>query len=444
MPHDFESSLTIGNLSKSIRDGELSCAELLDRCLRKITDQDDGIRAWVVVGRDNARAQARELDAELSDRGPRGPLHGIPVGIKDIVDVAGLPTAAGFAPWNDRIADTDAPLVAKLRDAGAVIVGKTVTTQFACFDPPPTRNPWNAERTPGGSSSGSAAATAVGMCLAAIGSQTGGSITRPASYCAIYGCKPTIGKIPTVGVVPVSHTLDHPGPMARSVADLRIMMEVLTGVAGRKRCQEPFGRQKVPDTFFVGRLRGLFHDRAEPAMQTAFDAALAALAAAGVEVIDVPLPAGFDDVLTHHRVVMVVEMAEAHRQWYAESSDHYLPGVASLIREGMDTPAADYDQALRYRDDLCKAMPECFKDVDALVTPATTGPPPDPSTTGSPAFNAPWSFTGLPTVSMPMGWTEDKLPLALQLIGRTDDDFRLLRIAEIIEGMFQESGVVFE
>src|SRR6266851_5133320 len=221
--------LTIHAAAEEIRQGKLSPVELLEACLQRIDRFEEKVRAWVLVDRDGARAVAKERELELHRGQWRGPLHGIPLGIKDIIDVFDWPTAAGSRLWQNSIARQDATVVRKLREAGAVLIGKTVTTQYASFDPPPTRNPWNLARTPGGSSSGSAAAIACGMCLGALGSQTGGSITRPASYCGVAGLKPTYGRVSTRGVVPLAPSMDHVGPMARCVHDLAILFQVIVG-----------------------------------------------------------------------------------------------------------------------------------------------------------------------------------------------------------------------
>ena len=231
----------------------------------------------------------------------RGPLHGIPIGIKDIVDVAGYVTGAGSDFWSSQPPrETDAPLVTMLRDAGAVILGKTVTTQFAGFDPSVTRNPWNLERTPAGSSSGSGAAVAAGHCLGAIGSQTGGSITRPSSFCGIAGCKPGLDRIPIDGVVPIAKSLDHPGPMAKTVEDLALMMSVLLPGTGEE------GRREPP---ILGRVRNFSEDRMDLAMREAIDKTLETLMTAGCPVYDLGDEIDFAELLIHHRRIMSVEGA---------------------------------------------------------------------------------------------------------------------------------------
>ena len=220
---------TILEAAAGIQSHRRSARDLLEECLQHIEQFEPRVHAWVMIDAAGARETAKRLDEERGQGKDRGPLHGIPIGIKDIVDVAGWPTKAGSPLRENHRAERDSPLVARLREAGAIILGKTVTTQFASFDPAATRNPWNLNRTPGGSSSGSAAAVALGMCLGAIGSQTGGSITRPASFCGVAGCKPTLGRVSTTGLVPFSYHLDHPGPIARTVADLAVLLETIAG-----------------------------------------------------------------------------------------------------------------------------------------------------------------------------------------------------------------------
>src|SRR6516164_1090391 len=264
--------------AEEIRHRRLSPVDLVKTCLQRIDRYEDRVHAWVLVDREGALARAEECAREIERGGWRGPLHGIPLAIKDIFDVFDWPTAAGSRLWKNSIARQDAPVVRRLRQAGAVFLGKTVTTQYASFDPPPTRNPWDLSRTPGGSSSGSAAALACGMCLGALGSQTGGSITRPASYCGVTGIKPSYGLVSCNGVVPLAHSMDHPGPMARCVRDLAIMLQAIAGPDG---VDPECSWQPTPDYMAaleepresptLGRLRGLFHDRAEPAMRELMD-----------------------------------------------------------------------------------------------------------------------------------------------------------------------------
>ena len=427
---------TISSAASALRRQELSPLALLDACLERIDRYEAGIQAWVFVDREYARSQAQTLAAELRQGRWRGPLHGIPVGIKDIFDVYDWPTAAGSKLWANSIARHDAPVVRRLRQAGAILLGKTVTTQYASFDPPPTHNPWNPTRTPGGSSSGSAAAVACGMCLGALASQTGGSITRPASYCGVAGCKPTFGRVCTVGVVPLASSMDHVGPIAGSVRDLAILLQTIAGPDPHDpECPE----RAVPDYLArgsqtsaaprLGRLRGLFEDLAEPAMKQLLDHVATAFRSQGAAISDVALPAGFAEVLPSHRTAMAVEAAAYHDPRLRRHPDDYAPKIRSLLEEGLACPAPEYARCKELQRRLSREMLSCLEDVDALLAPATTGPAPDAATTGDPAFNSPWSFTGLPVVSLPAGRDPEGMPLAIQLIGRPWAEAELLATA---------------
>jgi aspartyl-tRNA(Asn)/glutamyl-tRNA(Gln) amidotransferase subunit A len=356
----------------------------------------------------------------------------MPIGVKDIYDVFDWPTAAGSKLWAKSIARQDAVVVDRLRQAGAIFLGKTVTTQYASFDPPVTRNPWNLERTPGGSSSGSAAALACGMCLGALGSQTGGSITRPASYCGVAGLKPTFGLVSCEGVVPLAASMDHPGPMARCVRDLGILLQVIAGGGGELCPAVPdfdaFLSQPLSPPR-LGRVRGLFEERAEPVMRTTMEQVTKKLAGKGAVVTDVALPAGFSEVVARHRIIMAVEGAVFHEARLKKHPEDYAPKIRGLIEEGLACPAPEYARCKSHQEKLTDETEACLEEVDAWLTPATAGPAPDTGTTGDPAFNSPWSYTGLPTVSFPVGLSPDGLPLAIQLVGQQFSEAKLLAVA---------------
>jgi Asp-tRNA(Asn)/Glu-tRNA(Gln) amidotransferase A subunit family amidase len=428
--------LTLHAAAEQIRLGRLSPLELLDSCLARIDRLEPHVHAWVFIDRDAARAQAEQLTGELRRGHQRGPLHGIPLAIKDIFDVFDWPTAAGSRLWAQSVARRDATAVQRLRQAGAVFLGKTVTTQYASFDPPVTRNPWDLQRTPGGSSSGSAAAVACGMVPAALGSQTGGSITRPASYCGVAGCKPTYGRVSTAGVLPLAASMDHIGPIATCVRDLALFLQV---IAGPDPIDPLCADRPVPDYLAslsgplpaprLGRLRGLFEERADPAMRSIMEEVTARFRDSGATVIDLALPVAFAEVVTRHRVVMAVESAAFHEPRLRRHPEDYEPNIRSLLEEGLACPAPRYALCKEHQRDLSRAMLACFANVDALLTPATTDPPPDATTTGDPAFNSPWSYTGLPTVSFPAGWTADGLPLCIQLVGAPWSEAELFAVS---------------
>ncbi len=432
---------TIKGTARRLRQGETTCVDVLQSCLDRIEQREHEIRAWVLVDRTGAVAQAEERDAELQTGRDRGPLHGIPIGVKDIIDVKGLPTRCGIAGWEGNSDPSDAAVVARLREAGAIILGKTVTTPFAWIDPPVTRNPWNLERTPGGSSSGSAAAVACGMCLAALGTQTGGSITRPAAFCGVAGMKPTYGCIDKRGIFPLAPTLDHPGFIARSVADLRLIFEVCRRVDSPAEKNTPWVRGAV-DRPRLWRPLGIFGNLASPAMATAMSSAIECLGDAGVEVIN-PGFSGLletESLLRNHRVILAAEAAATHRALNYANPPAYPARIDELLREGDDVRAVVYLRACMQRQGYRGAEDATPRWVDALVTPAALGAAPDPSTTGDPVFNSPWSLLGLPTVSFPIGLSADGLPLAVQLVGRTGFDLALLRTAEWCETVIRSAN----
>ncbi|HVX14652.1 MAG TPA: amidase [Pirellulales bacterium] len=433
--------MTIGAAASEIRAGRLSPLELVERCLGRIERFESRVKAWVLVDTDGAREAARCAGEELAAGRDRGVLHGIPIGLKDLVDVAGWPTLAGSRLRAGHRAEHDATIVTRLRNAGAVLLGKTVTTEFASFDPPPTRNPWNLEHTPGGSSSGSAAAVATGMCLAAIGSQTGGSITRPASFCGVAGCKPTFGRVSGHGIVPLSRHMDHVGPLARSVGGLAAVLRVIAGLDAAdaatidvpvgdfsQACQagSPPRLGLVADAFFAG---------ASDAVRAATRTAQERLSAAGARCDVIRLPEEFAAVTAHHRRMMAVEAAEYHESMFRQHSREYGPHIRMLIEEGLAASGVDYAHALVHRRQLQRDLLSSFGEFDALVTPATTTTAPEASSTGDPKFNSPWSYVGFPTISVPCGLAADGLPVSLQFVGRPFDEARLFGAAAWCESV---------
>ena len=445
-PEEME---TIAGVSAALRAGAMSCVDVLASCLAKIEHWEPRVHAWVHLDLEGASAEAEKLDEELKEKGPRSPLHGIPIGIKDIIDVAGMPTACGSKLWKDRIAERDARVVAELKKAGAIILGKTVTTAYAWVDPPVTRNPWNLERTPGGSSSGSAAAVATGMCLGAIGTQTGGSIIRPSSFCGVAGFNPSVGCwiCGEAGILPFAPTFDRVGPIARSVDDLAILYQAMA---------DPL-KPEDEGLSTIGILGGPFWDRAEPSMRLAFHRAIEAMAtrtveSTGGESLD------FDRILRAHRTIMATEAAANHRDRLRSHPDDYPPRIRSLIEEGLTISGVQFVEAEQlHRDghDLeGRSLRDDYDEFDCLLkvnqiyvlaTPAAVGPAPDLTTTGDPSFQAPWSFLGLPAVTVPIGLSPEGLPLGIQLIGRAYTDRTLLAAAiwceRVVRAAF-ESGAL--
>ncbi|MBL9082538.1 MAG: amidase [Planctomycetales bacterium] len=434
--------LSIAAAAELLRKQELTPVGLLDQCLARIDLLDSEVRAWALVDREGARAAAEQATTELASGIDRGPLHGIPIGVKDIIDVRGLPTFAGAKVRPNIPAPSDAFVVAKLREAGAVIVGKTVTTEFASFDPSPARNPWNAKRTPGGSSAGSAVAPVCGMCFAALGTQTGGSIIRPASYCGAAGLKPTWGHLSLQGIIPLAYHLDHPGVLARSVGDLELTYRALVGFDATDACSVR-GAQTPPsadiyqaeiDAVGVPRLgvvRDYFFDRSTDNVRKGVTEAMDRLRKAGATVSAVTLPKAFADVHRSHRLVMAVEAAAYHRETFLARRADYGPRISELLDEGLAATAVDYSRALEHQLQFRRAMEQMLAEqqIDALVMPAVSNTAPPLETTGDPTFQAPWSFAGLPVVSIPCELGDDDMPVALQFVGPSWSEGSLLAVA---------------
>ncbi len=420
-------TLTVTQAAQQIQTGRLAPLDLLDACLSHINALEGRVHAWASLDVEGAEAQAREQQEELARGRLRGALHGIPIAIKDIVYTRGLRTTAGSKILHDFIPEYDATVVSKLRDAGAVILGKTVTTEFACFDPPKTRNPWNLAHTPGGSSSGSAAAVACRMCPAALGSQTGGSISRPAAYCGIVGCKPTWGRVSVYGVHPVSFSLDHVGPLTRSVADAALLLRIIAGADPHDPlCSDapvpdyPSGLAKpATRTPSIGLIRSYFQETGDHAVWSATEDAADIFRSNGADVTEIDLPRSFSDLHRMHRTIMFAEAAACHAARFKTRRSDYSPGIRSLLEEGLALSAVDYADARRHQLTFRSEIQAASTGVDLLLTPATLTPAPgDLTTTGDPAFNSPWSYTGLPTIVLPVKCTPDGLPIGIQLIGR--------------------------
>lgn len=430
--------LTITAAAELIRTGALTPSELLEQCLKRLYQYEERVRAWVHLDRDGAREQAARLTVELQQNQYRGPLHGIPIGVKDIIDVFDMPTGCGSQRWAQSYARHDAVCVKRLRDAGAVIMGKTVTTTFASFDPPVTRNPWNLDRTPGGSSSGSAAAVACGMCLGALASQTGGSITRPASYCGVYSLKPTHGRVSVNGVLPLAPHLDHVGVMANCVRDLAILLQPLAAY-DEESAPRPYHYLSGMEWDSRHRYKHLsmlpsFPATPGPEMVAAFAALRRPTEAAHWVWNELSLPPAFADVPRFQHTMMAVEAAAYHDARMRRHPDDYPPNVRNLIEHGLNTSAPQFANIVSHYEALRDEMDYAFVDSwRTFITPATLAAAPSTETTGNPAMNSPWSYVGLPTVSLPFAWSADGLPLAVQLIGERWCEDDLLAVANMLE-----------
>jgi len=428
---------TLTEAIERIETSAFTCKDLVDRCLRRIESLEPAVHAWVSVDAEGALAAAKQADARRSSGQALSRLDGIPFGVKDIIDVAGWPTVAGFQPWHDRIATRDAAIVAELRRVGMIPIGKTVTTQFASIDPPRTRNPWNLERTPGGSSSGSCVAVACRMVPVALGSQTGGSINRPASFCGVAGLKLPFGAWPVDGVVPCAERLDTLGPIVPCSQDLPWLLDTLFPDR-RDAGRDSAGPAR--SSLRILKLEARFRQLADPVMNAAVDQACDRLADAGHAVETDSSAAFFDEQLWEtHRVVMMSGCFWTHRNWFLDHPEHYSPKIRSWVETGAELMAKSpsKDRAAETAQDLAKsAFDRIYGRYDALIVPAARGPAPLPDTTGDPVMNAPWTLLGVPSLTVPFTLDDDGLPLGVQLVapgrGRSSID-SIVRIATMIE-----------
>jgi aspartyl-tRNA(Asn)/glutamyl-tRNA(Gln) amidotransferase subunit A len=417
---------TIEEAGCLMRQKELTPLDLVEHCLGRIAQFENRIHAWVLVDEEAARKEARRLGDMLSRGEDLGPLHGIPIGIKDIIDVAGWQTKCGSKlRENVPPAEKDATVVANLRKAGAIILGKTVTTEFACFDPPPTRNPWNLNHTPGGSSSGSAAAVAMEMCMAALGTQTGGSIIRPAAYCGVCGFKPGPFCPDAKGVMPLTLRLDHIGPIARRMTDVSTMAQF-----GMGREDSWFSFRKERTGYQFGVCKPFFKDRSSAEVWEHFETAVERIRANGCRVEQVEAPDGFEVVHVMHRRIMAAEAATIHRREFADRRDEYSPQVSRLLDEGLALSAVDYAEALFHREEFKHNVSRWLwlwdknasRPLDAILIPATPTTAPTTDSTGDPVFNSPWSYARNPSATIPIAVDAAGLPIGLQVIGLMERD----------------------
>ena len=433
-------NLTVAQAAAMIRGGRISCEELASALLARSRALEPRLHAWAALDEDAFLASARSRDRELAAEGVRGPLHGVPVGVKDIYDARGYPTAAGSSILADCApADDDSAAVSRLRRAGAVVMGKTVTTEFACGDPPPTRNAWNAAHTPGGSSSGSAVGVAARVFPAALGSQTAGSVLRPAAFNGAVGLKPTFGRISRRGVVPVAESLDTMGHFARTVEDAAILLQIMAGhdrrdPASSARPGESYAPVEDAAGPRIGIAGGFFERNAAPEAWSAMTRFADRIASEGARVEAADISADFDAMLRAHRVLMTTEAADVHRDWFAARADEYSPNVRQVIEDGLSASAVDYLGAKRVQREFAAAVDAALEGCDVLLTPAApSAAPRDLSGTGDPMFQTPFTFGGFPAISLPAALDANGMPLAIQLAAKRWDDRRLLRTAALAE-----------
>jgi aspartyl-tRNA(Asn)/glutamyl-tRNA(Gln) amidotransferase subunit A len=444
-----ETMPTVAGTARAIRDGSLGARDAVAAALARIDAHDAALRAFVTVRREAALAEAEALDAERRRGRLRGPLHGVPVSVKDVIHVAGVRTTASSRVLDDLVPREDAAAVARLRAAGAVVVGKTETHEFALgVTTPQSRNPWDPARIPGGSTGGSAIAVATGMAPGGLGTDTRASIRCPAALSGVVGLKPTFGLVPTHGVVTLSWSMDHVAPIAATVADAALLLDVVAGRDGRDpgSVDPPAGpllaaagasiaglRVGVPDAGFDG---------ADPAVARAVEAALDGLRAAGavVERVGEPTPADFEMTNAAGMLVSRVEAATLHRAWLAARADRYTAETRDQLEEASQVAGTLYVAAQRLREAFRRRMRALLGTWDALALPTALVPAPRVEDAGRFLLVLsrnciPWSFVGFPAISVPCGRTAAGLPIGLQLVAPPFADARLVALGTAVEAL---------
>jgi aspartyl-tRNA(Asn)/glutamyl-tRNA(Gln) amidotransferase subunit A len=422
------------DLRDRIAAGALKAADLAEAVIAQIAATDPELRAWAFFDPDHVRAQAKALDALRGTGRAIGPLHGVPVGLKDIIDTARIPTCNGTPLDAGRVPARDAFVVARLKAAGALIVGKTVATELGFMHPGPTRNPVNPAHTPGGSSSGSAAAVAAGQVPLAVGTQTGGSVIRPAAFCGTVGFKPTFGAIPRTGILAQSPSLDTVGVFARSVPDAALIADTLFGHDPHDPATAPAPPPRLldvatappplPPIFAFVRPPGW--DDAAPETREALDELAALL---GEQCFEAPLPPAFDEAAEIRERINFAEMAKCYHGYERRGPELLSATLRAALDAGKAIPARDYIAALDWPGVLNAGLDAIFARCDAILAPAAPGPAPEGlASTGSAIFNGLWTLCGTPAVTVPM-LESNGLPMGVQLVGRRGDDARLLRTA---------------
>ena len=432
--------LSAAELARQIRDRKITPVEVAQTFLERIDALEPSLDAWVRVDGETVLSDAEQRQAELESGAATGPLHGVPIGIKDIYHMAGIPTTAGSKVYANYVPCETAVTIDLLRKAGAIMLGKTVTTEFACLDPSHTKNPWNPAHTPGGSSSGSAVSVAARMCPIAMGSQTVGSVLRPASYNGIVGLKPTYGRVSRRGVVPVSWSLDTVGWMGRTVEDMALLLQVMAGpdeldpVASKLPAGDYLSDLESAKTPKIGLITSFFMEESDQETQQMTRTILDQLKSAGASVVDVTLPESFDTAFQDQLLIMGVEAAAFHKPMYEKQAADYRPKLREMLRQGLETDAVTYTKALERRLRFSADMRVLAEQADVLLTPSTpTAPLADLTNTGDTRFQGPWTSCGLPTITLPTGLAKSGLPMGIQLIASPFEEVRLLAIARWCE-----------
>ena len=428
---------TLAEVTRALATGQLTARAYTDNLLSRIRARDDRVRAWACIDPVQARQVADACDLKRRARGASGtsgaleklgPLHGMPVGVKDIIDTRGMATEYGSPIFAGHRPAADADIVRRLREVGAFVLGKTISTEFAYMQPAETRNPWNTAHTPGGSSSGAAAAIAAGFVHAAIGTQTNGSVIRPAAYCGVVGFKPTFGLLPSGGVRLFSASFDTVGTFARTVPDCILFTSHLVEANAFPPQIDRAGERPT-----LGVIMQFPWNTLEAEARVHFDASLASLAAAGAKIVPITLPSSFVSAHQIHRTIMLHEAARLHRDTQDTFRSRFSNVLNAALDEGRTISGSTYGEMLARRAALINEARGLFDAVAAIISPPAPGPAPRIETTGDPSFCTLWSLVGFPAISVPSGLAANGLPLGVQLACRAGQDGALLGIAQWVE-----------
>ncbi len=429
--------LSLREAVEGVHERRHTCAELMRAYLTRCAQRDPEVQAWEYLDAERAMIAAEAADARLNGGAAARALEGAALAIKDIIDVAGMPTRMGSATMAGNVPDTTAECVARLEAAGAIIVGKTVTTEFAYYTPGKTRNPWNTAHTPGGSSSGSAAAVACGMVPGALGTQTNGSVIRPAAFCGVVGYKPSFGSVPNHGTLDPWPSLDHTGVFARSVADAALLASVIadTGYAIPSNVADIGAPRLVA-------VRSPVWDLAEPAQRDCFAQAIERLRASGAVVAEHELPPEFRDAHAAMRTIMTHDARRHFGELRDARGDELSGQLRALIDEGAAVAEDQYAAALALQRNLKEAFAPFIAPFDAVITPPAPGEAPaSREQTGNPAFCSIWSLLGVPAVTVPVSLGPNGMPLGLQIVAAFRADAKALGAAAWCERRFEFRGL---
>lgn len=457
-------NLTIRELSELISSGTLSCEELIEATLGRIDKLNPSLNGYITVLYDSAKAEAKKADSLIKAGKYRGPLHGIPISLKDLIYVKGVRSTSGSKILADFIPDYDATVVERLRQAGAIIIGTNNTHEFACgitnINPHygPSRNPWDKNRMSGGSSGGSAVAVSTGMSAGAIGTDTSGSIRVPSSLCGLYGLKPTYGRVSKYGVMPLAPSIDHVGPLTRSPWDNACILQYIAGYDGKdpSTYDTPVpdylqGLSKEIEKFKIGIPRQFFFDIIDRNVREVFDEFVDKAASCDISSVYVNIE-HTDKIVDTWRAFRLGESAATHQEWVRSRSGEYGKDVITMLEKGMEITAVHYINAHKWRDEIKQSIIAAMEGLDALLVPTTVIPAPfldqervdidgksfDVYPTLS-RLTTVFDVTGLPVLNIPAGLVEGRLPVGVQLVGMPFDEERLLQIAEVYEQKYQVS-----